>query len=129
MTDDEKDIRQFIQTWMQATKKGDIATVLSLMSDDVIFMVPGKEPFGKNEFAATSQQLTDVRIDGASDVMEIKIIGSWAYIRTHLTVSMVPLSGGNEVRRSGYTLSILNKTPAGAWVLVRDANLLVAERR
>ena len=129
MTDDEKAIRQFIETWMQATKNGDLSTVLSLMSDDVIFMVPGKEPFGKTEFAATSQQLKDVRIDGASDVKEIKIIGSWAYVRTHLTVRMIPLSGGNEVRRSGYTLSILNKTPTGAWVLVRDANLLAAERR
>ena len=128
MTDDEKAVRQFIETWMRATKNGDLATVLSLMSDDVIFMVSGKEPFGKNEFAATSQQLKDVRIDGASDVKEIKIIGSWAYVRTHLTVRMIPLSGGNEVRRSGYTLSILNKTPAGAWVLVRDANMLAAER-
>jgi len=45
--DDEKAIRKLIETWMQATKEGDLATVLSLMSDDVIFMVPGKEPFGK----------------------------------------------------------------------------------
>jgi uncharacterized protein (TIGR02246 family) len=127
MTDDEKAVRQLIETWMHATRSGDLATVLSLMSDDVIFMVPGKEPFGKNEFAAASQELKDVRIDGVSDVKEVKIIGSWAYVRTHLTVSMTPLSSGNMVRRSGYTLSILNKTPTGAWVLVRDANLLTAE--
>ena len=129
MTDDEKAIRKLIETWMQATKEGDLATVLSLMSDDVIFMVPGKEPFGKKEFAATSQQLKNVQIDGKSDVEEIKIVGNWAYLRTHLTVRMVPLSGGSEVRRSGYTLSILNKTPAGAWVLLRDANLLSEEHR
>jgi ketosteroid isomerase-like protein len=34
------------------------------------------------------------------------------------------LQGGRKVRRRGYTLSVLNKTPAGNWVLVRDTNLL-----
>jgi hypothetical protein len=29
--------------------------VLGLMADDVLFMVPGREPFGKAEFAASAQ--------------------------------------------------------------------------
>ncbi len=47
MTDDERAIRELLATWFDATKKGDTATVLSLMTDDVVFMVPGREPFGK----------------------------------------------------------------------------------
>jgi uncharacterized protein (TIGR02246 family) len=127
MTDDERAIRHLVETWMKATKEGDFATVLSLMSDDVIFMVSGKEPFGKKEFAAASQQLKGLQIDGTSDIQEIRVLGNWAYLRNHLTVTMVPSGGGKAVRRSGYTLSILNKAPAGAWVLVRDANLLSEE--
>lgn len=42
-----------IDTWMKASTAGDITTVLSLMTEDVIFMVPGQEPFGKKAFAAT----------------------------------------------------------------------------
>jgi ketosteroid isomerase-like protein len=32
--------------------------------------------------------------------------------------------GGAPIHRAGYTLTILRKTPAGKWVLVRDANLM-----
>ena len=42
MTDDETAIRALIATWMQASQQGDIDTVLSLMTDDVVFMVPGR---------------------------------------------------------------------------------------
>jgi hypothetical protein len=47
MTDDERAIRELIATWLRASQAGDTQTVLSLMTDDVIFMVPGREPFGK----------------------------------------------------------------------------------
>ena len=38
------------------------------------------------------------------------------------------ITGGQKpVRRSGYTLTILQKLPDGRWVLARDANLMTAE--
>jgi ketosteroid isomerase-like protein len=42
---------------MAASRAGDTATVLSLMADDVIFRVPGREPFGKEAFAASCPPL------------------------------------------------------------------------
>jgi uncharacterized protein (TIGR02246 family) len=45
MTDDERAIRELVSTWMRASESGDVNTVLSLMADDVIFMVPGREPW------------------------------------------------------------------------------------
>jgi uncharacterized protein (TIGR02246 family) len=38
MTDDERVIRELLAKWFDATKKGDTATVLSLMTADVVFM-------------------------------------------------------------------------------------------
>jgi len=55
MTDNERAIRELVATWMTASQAGDIDTVLGLMTDDVVFMVPGREPFGKEAFAAASQ--------------------------------------------------------------------------
>ena len=53
MTSDEQAIRQLVTTWMEATKRGDTATVLSLMTDDAVFLIAGREPmFGKAAFAA-----------------------------------------------------------------------------
>ena len=70
MSADEKAIRELIERWMQAGATGDLATVLDMMSDDVIFMVPGREPFGKEAFAAASEAMRDVHMEGVS-YMEI----------------------------------------------------------
>ena len=126
MSEDERAIRNLIATWMTATQTGDLEKVLSLMADDVIFMVPGHPPFGKAEFAATSRGTKDVRLEGKSTVEEVVVTGDWAWCRTHIALAVTPPSGP-PVRRSGYTLSILRKKSDGHWVLARDANLLTKE--
>jgi uncharacterized protein (TIGR02246 family) len=116
-------IRDLVATWMKASQAGDLETVLSLMADDVVFMVPGREPFGKEAFAAASQGMKDMRMQGTSDILELQVLGNWAYLRNYIQVTM-PLLGGKPVKRAGYTLTILRKQPDGRWLLARDANLL-----
>ena len=99
MTDDERAIREVVDVWLAASKAGDLATVLSLMTDDVIFMVPGQRPFGKEAFAAASQGMKDVRIEGTSDIQEIQVLGDWAYLRNYLEMTVTP-PGGAAKRRS-----------------------------
>jgi uncharacterized protein (TIGR02246 family) len=41
MSDDERQIRQLVATWMAATRAGDLDTVLSLMAEDVVFLRAG----------------------------------------------------------------------------------------
>ncbi len=94
------------------------------MADDVIFMVPGREPFGKEAFAAELQGMKGFDIDGTSEIEEVKVFGDWAYLRNRLTVTIAPAGGQAMLRRAGYTLSILRKEKDGRWLLVRDANLL-----
>jgi uncharacterized protein (TIGR02246 family) len=77
MTDDERAIRKLVDTWLAASKAGDLATVLSLMTDDVIFMVPGRKPFGKDAFAAAFEGMRNLRIEGTSDINEIQLLGDW----------------------------------------------------
>jgi uncharacterized protein (TIGR02246 family) len=123
ITNDERAIRDLVATWMAASRAGDTAKVLSLMADDVIFQVPGREPFGKEAFASMSQGMTGVRMEGASDIRELRVLGDWAYLRNHITITVTPL-GGKPVKRAGYTLTILRKQANGQWLLSRDANLL-----
>jgi len=127
MTDDERAIRDLLDTWFAATKAGDTATVLSLMTDDVVFTVAGREPFGREAFQQTSHDMSGARIDGTSDVKELRVLGDWAYLRTHIRVTMTP-PDGLPVTRSGYTLTILRKEADGRWRLARDANMLTVER-
>jgi len=126
MTSDERAIRDLVTTWMTASQTGDLQTALSMISDDAVFMVPGREPFGKEAFAATSQGMKNVRMEGKSDIRELKVLGDWAYLRNYLTVTITP-PGGEPVRRSGYTLTILRRESNGKWLLTRDANLLTKD--
>jgi uncharacterized protein (TIGR02246 family) len=126
MQDDEQQIRQLVSTWMSATKAGDIDTVLSLMADDAVFLVPGRPVMNKSDFAAAARAQAGSsapHFEGSSEIQEIRIIGDWAFMWTKLTV-IVTLPGGSvSTKRAGYTLTILNKQ-GGNWVLARDANML-----
>jgi uncharacterized protein (TIGR02246 family) len=77
MTDDERAIRNLVETWIAASKAGDLETVLGLMADDVIFMAPGQKPFGKEAFAAASGKLKNVGFEGRSEIQEIRALGDW----------------------------------------------------
>jgi len=123
MSPDERAIRDLIDTWMTASKAGDIETVLGLMTDDVVFMVPGHEPFGKEAFAAAASGMKGVVMDGSSEIKEIEVLGDWAYLRNHLSVTVTP-PNGQPITRAGYTLTILRREADGHWRLARDANLL-----
>ena len=124
---DEQQIRDLVAKWMSATKARDVATVLDLMTDDVVFLVAGQAPFGKEHFAAAMKPASTgaalPTIDGRSEIQEVCVMGDLAFLRTRLTVEVTP-PGGKPAKRAGHTLSILRKSE-GRWRLARDANLLV----
>ena len=47
MTEDERAITALIDTWMEASKRGDLEKIMSLMADDVVFMVPAGSRSGR----------------------------------------------------------------------------------
>lgn len=124
MQDDEREIRELVSAWMRATKAGDAATVLGLMTDDVLFLVPGQPPFGKDAFAAAAKDMgaSGIELDGDSQVLEVRVTGEWAYLLTRLTVA-TRQAGADDTVRSGHTLTVLTKR-SGKWQIHRDANLL-----
>ena len=131
MQSDEEQIRMLVATWMAASKSGDVETVLGLMAEDVVFLVPGRPPMDKSEFAATAKAQASPgapQLEGRSDIQEIKVLGDWAFMWSKLNVTVTPADGSPPTERAGHTLSILNKQ-TGRWVLARDANLLAPVQR
>jgi uncharacterized protein (TIGR02246 family) len=126
MRNDEHEIRKLVVTWMAATKGGDVETLLSLMTDDVVFLIPGQPVMRKPDFAAAAraQSSRDApTFDGSSEIQEIKVFGDWAFMWTKLSVIVTPSGGGQSMERAGHTLTLLQKQN-GKWLLARDANLL-----
>jgi len=124
MAGDEQAIRDMIGNWLRATANGDIAELLRMMADDVVFLTPGETPMRRDDFAAAFRAgLGHVRIQASCDIQEIHVAGDLAYCWNHLDVAVTSVAGGSPRRRTGYTLTILRKEN-GRWVIARDANLL-----
>jgi uncharacterized protein (TIGR02246 family) len=121
-------IREVIAMWMRASAEGDLERVLSLMAEDVVFLLPGQPPMrGREAFAAASRAAVgQFRIEGKPEIQEIHVAGDYAFCWNYLSVMVTPLQGGAPKPRAGHILSVFRKEPDGRWVLFRDANLLTA---
>jgi uncharacterized protein (TIGR02246 family) len=124
--DDVRQIRELIDSWVAASNAGDLPALMDMMTDDVVFMTPGRAPFGKAEFAADIERMKGAAVDARAEVREIEVFGPRAYIRNHVRVELT--SPGQTPRRmSGYAMSVLRKDTDGRWRIARDANLVVPE--
>jgi uncharacterized protein (TIGR02246 family) len=120
---DKQAIREMVDRWLEASKQGDTNTLLSLLADDVIFITPDKEPFGKEAFASGGDEMKNMQMETDIDIKEIEVAGDWAWMRSFLKVSFTP-AGGNATKLSGHILTVLQKQPDGRWVIKRDANFV-----
>ena len=125
----EAALREVVETWHQATAAGDVARVLSLMAEDVVFLAPERPPMqGRRAFERSLRELLATHtITSKGQVREVVTSGDLAYAWTDLTVTVAARDGGQPVERRGPTLSIFRRQPDGRWLLVRDANMLASE--
>src|SRR5258705_4409758 len=113
MQSDEEQIRKLVGTWLSATKAGDLDTLLTLMAEDVVFLVPGQPPMGGKASFAALQKAQWTRglpdFEGTSEIQEIEVLGQWAFMWTKLAIVITPPGRGRPIARSGHTLSVLSK--------------------
>jgi len=127
MSADEQAIRDLQAKWIRATIAGDLTSILSLMSEDAVFLTPGRPPMRREDFVAGfMSNLGLFRIEPVAQIQEIRVAGNIAWCWSHLSVSITPTNGA-PVIRAGDALTILEKQIDGVWRLVRDANLLTVQ--
>src|SRR5262249_52369640 len=114
--------------WINAVNAGDLARLLGLMADDCLFLNPGKEPLGRDGFAAVfSSAHQQARIHCSSELEEVVVVGQVAYTRSRDSLSVTPLAGpgaGEPKHLAGYRITIWRKQPDGRWLFARDAHTL-----
>lgn len=122
---DELQIRAVIDTWTTATRAGDLAAILNLMTEDVVFLTAGNAPMRREDFIAAFKSMAGgVDIDGRSNVQEITINGDLAVCWNLIEVKVTPQEGGATVKRAGNTLTVFRRGNDGQWRIWRDANML-----
>lgn len=125
MGSDEQALRELHTIWIAAVNAGDLVRLLTLMTDHAMFLYPGREPVGKDEFPSgftAAHQLS--RILCVSVIEELVIVGEVAHTVSRDTLSVSPRDGGELVTLAGHRITIYHKQPDGQWRLARDANTL-----
>lgn len=126
---DERALREVHTTWIDAVNAGDLGRLLTLITDDVVFINPGQAPSGRREFSAnfvTAHQ--QIRVHCVSELEEVVVVGEVAYTRSRDTLSVSPRAGGEETKLAGHRITIYRKQPDGRWLLARDAHTLSASQ-
>jgi uncharacterized protein (TIGR02246 family) len=126
MGPDERTVREVHSTWIEAVNAGNLARLLTLMADDVVFLNPGREPFGRDGFSvAFPAAHKQFRIRCISELEEVVVVaGEVAYTRARDSLSAAPIAGGETMQLAGYRLTVYRKPPDGRWLLARDAHTL-----
>jgi ketosteroid isomerase-like protein len=96
------------------------------MTDDVVFLVPGRRPMHKAEFEALSRVPIGSprpKFEISTEIQEIHVSGDLAFLWSKLSVAVTPPGATQPIERAGHTLTVFRRV-GGKWLLARDANLL-----
>lgn len=125
MRSDEQAVREAHSAWIDAVNSGDLARLLVMITDDVVFLNPGEGCVGRDgfptKFSAAHKQL---RICCVSELTEVVVVGEVAYTLSRDSLPVSPRAGAEETRLAGDRMTIYRKQPDGRWLLARDANVL-----
>ena len=118
-------INKLHQREMEASKKWDIDTLVSLWSDDIVTL-PAGEPalIGKDANRASISRLRDesgnVQIaDYILSFNEVKVTGDWAFEWGTYSGTIAGERGEEPLRATGKVIRVLKKSADGSWRIAR----------
>ncbi len=94
---------------------------MSLLSDDIIWMVPnqaalvGKEVVG----GRVGPLFSDLNMEHVSGVDEVRVAGDWAYVRGTYAFRVTPKAGGEMTEEIGKIVYILERQADNSWRMTR----------
>jgi uncharacterized protein (TIGR02246 family) len=123
MDKEEQAIHQLRDAWKAAVDAKDLGKILSLITDDVVFLTPGSSPIvGKQAVEDLFKvAFSKYRVKQNFVYDEIKVLGDWAYAWGHDESALIPLAGGPTIRTKGFGMMILRREAEG-WKYARSIN-------
>lgn len=120
---DESAIRAQIKRYEQALNRSDKATVMSLYSDDAVFMSQNSQPFvGRSDVdAAYDKVFAAIKLDITFEIDEVRELGSdWAFARTRSTGTTRFVGASAPARpEANQELFLLHRESDGQWRFAR----------
>jgi uncharacterized protein (TIGR02246 family) len=113
-------IVRIAKDFSDAVAAGDLKRVIEFYSPDVIYMSPGAPDTQGRDAVAQNWQAMFSTYNSHVDVriVEVKILGEYAYDRATFTMNMKPKAGGETEEMSGRVFEVLRKE-GGKWKSLR----------
>jgi ketosteroid isomerase-like protein len=128
MTSDEREIRKVHSIWIDAVNAGDLARLLTLVAEDVVFLTPpiaarpggifvqlhGRPPTDADLLPASWKRslLSRGRLHAESDAL-----------------SVTRRAGEKAAQLAGHRMTVYRKQRDGRWLLSRDVHTLSAVKK
>jgi uncharacterized protein (TIGR02246 family) len=122
--DDVQAVRQLSQNWITAVTAKDIDRLVTLVTDDVIFLPPNGRPIQGKEAVRDLYLQLFAQFDVAQSATneEIQVTGDWAFSWGSESLVLRPRDGGAAVTLEGKGLTILRRQSDGSWQFARGIN-------
>ncbi len=126
-TFDVRAIRGLFDAWYRAMQDGDVASLMSLVTPDVLVKPPGAPPIvGKDLLEQALSGFLETHSETVDyEVQEVEVCGQLAFARIRENATILPNSGEDGSSVNGMHLSILRRQPDGEWLLARDISSLI----
>lgn len=122
---DDRAVREVHARWIDAVNGGDLAGLLGLMTQDAVFLNPGREPVGRDAFPeGFSGAHERAGIHCVSELQDVVVAADVAYTLSRDSLRMAPHAGGSALELAGDRLTVYRRQPDGRWLLARDAHTL-----
>jgi uncharacterized protein (TIGR02246 family) len=122
-------IRQLAKDWQAGWLSGDHEALVGLLSDEPVLIMSSEDPIIGREAIRTLYQYvlenhsftSDDEFARTSDVeeMEVEVDGDLGYIWSRYTNTETPRAGGETIKDSGQSVSIVRRQDDGSWKFAR----------
>ncbi len=128
--ENQQAIRKLIEAWLAAVRSKDISKLVSMVTDDAVFLPPGLpavrgKPAVEAMFGRFFPQFRNVEQTAVTE--EIVVAGNWAFLWGTETFILVPQGGAAPIQMQGKGMSILRRQADGSWKFARGINNLMPE--
>jgi uncharacterized protein (TIGR02246 family) len=114
---DEAAVREWIETYINAVKTGDLETYYNSWTDDIVMLPPNRAPIhgidALKELVGPAFDRFDTTVK-ISDI-EIGTDSSLAYLLIMASDERVPKEGGEVVKHENKCLWLLRRQPDNSW--------------
>jgi ketosteroid isomerase-like protein len=111
-------ILQRHQLSIEASRRNDVDTLVSLFCEDAVLMAPNETTlYGRSEIREWFEEYFQNFQIMTLDVTErdVTILDGWAVERWAYTIAINPVSGGERIRDDSRWFAVWRRDPDGAW--------------